>query len=71
MKKTLVLLLLVMAIVGTFGFAQAEPNGECGAGATAGLPVDAACTDSNPAPAQSCTLWIDGVDPAVNGCHNP
>lgn len=70
MKKALIMLLLVMAIVGSFGFAQAGPTTECG---DLGTPVDVLCTDSNGPGTEddeSCVIWINGVDPGADGCYN-
>jgi hypothetical protein len=69
-KKTLAMLLLLVAIVGSFGFAQAGPTTECG---DLDTPVDALCTDYNgegTADDEACVIWINGVDPGADGCYN-
>ena len=72
MKKYLGLLVLVLVLLGMFGFAQAAgPGTECG---DLGLPVDVLCHDSNdptdPADDEDCVIWINGVDPQADGCYN-
>lgn len=71
MKKTLAMLLLLVAIVGSFGFAQAGPTTECG---DLGTPVDVLCTDYNgegTADDEACVIWINGApEPSADGCYN-
>ncbi|MGH2830782.1 MAG: hypothetical protein ACRDJM_09900 [Actinomycetota bacterium] len=72
MKKLLAMVLMALMVFGLTS-AFGEPGGECGAGATAGLPVDVACTDFNGPGAdddEACLIWINGVDPGADGCYN-
>jgi hypothetical protein len=71
MKKLLAVLIMALMVFGLTS-AFAEPQGECGAGATAGLPADVLCRDSGgpgTADDRDCVVWFAAApDPAVGDC---
>lgn len=71
MKKLLAVLIMALMVFGLTS-AFAVPGGECGAGETAGLPADVACTDFGGPGAgddRSCLVWFASApDPAVGDC---